>query len=127
PPGAAGNGVAGVALHGAAGPAAAVEPIPRGDAAALVGAERLFVFGVVEDRLDGLAVAAMRELWPVDHLGAGTGGVLQAQLSRVHADLFRQHVDRALDREGRDRRTRRAVGGGFRPVAHDVVADGVRV
>ena len=69
----------------------------------------------------------MGELGPVDHRGAGAGRVLAAQFQGVHADLFRQHVDDALDREGRDRRAGRAVGGRFRPVAHDVVADGMGV
>ena len=65
----------------------------------------------------------MRELWPVDHRGAGLGRVLEAEFDRVHADLLGAHVHDALDREGRDRRARRAVGGGFRPVADDVVTN----
>ena len=69
----------------------------------------------------------MRQLRPVDHRRARPGRVLAAQFERVHADLLGQHVDDALDREGRDRRPRRAIGGRFRPVADDVVADRVGV
>ena len=57
----------------------------------------------------------------------GLGGVLQPQLERVHADLLRQHVEHALDREGADRRARRAIGRDLRAVGHDVVADRARV
>src|SRR5439155_4585006 len=99
----------GVDLDAGARFAAAIEPVARRDPAPLVGAERLFVFGVIEARLERLDVAAMRQLWPVDHRRARSGGVLAAQFARIHADLFRQHVDDALDRKGGDRRAGGAI------------------
>ena len=107
--------------------AAAVEPIARGDAAPLVRAERCLIGRVVDQRLQGLGIAAVAELWPEDHRRAGPCGVFQPQLQRVHADLLCQNVERALDRKGRDRRARRPVGGRFRPVADDVVTNGMLV
>ena len=107
--------------------AAAVEPETGGDAAALVLAQRLLVIGVAHQRLDGLGIAVMAELRPIDHLGALARGVLQPQLERIDAELLREDVEHALHRERRDRRARRPVGRNLRPVADHVVADGARV
>ena len=42
---------------------------------------------------------------------------LMAQFQRIHADRLGAHVDHALDREGADRRARRAIRRRLRPVA----------
>ena len=76
---------------------------------------------MVDQRLDGLGIAVVAKLGAGQHLGPRLGGVLQPKFQRVHADLLRQHVERALDRESADRRTGRAIGRDLRAVAHHVV------
>ena len=69
-----------------------------------------------------LLVADHREDRAVRGLGALLGGILQAQLDRIHAELLGQLIHHALDREGADRRARRAVGRDLGAVGDDVEA-----
>src|SRR5207244_12879632 len=69
------------------------------DLAPLVLAQRRLPGGMVDQRIEGLDIAAMGELWPIDHRRADPGGVLAAQFERVHADLLRQHVEDARSEE----------------------------
>jgi hypothetical protein len=82
---------------------------------------------MVEHRLDGLAEALVAELAAVDQRVARMGGVLQAKLRRVHADLLGEDVERALHRKIGDGRARRPVGRDLRPVRHHVVAGRLQV
>ncbi len=83
---------------------------------------------MVDQRFQGLDIAGMGHLWPVDHRRPRPRRVFEAQLQRVDADLLGHDVERAFDRERRDRRARRAIGRRLWAVADDVVADraGVR-
>src|SRR6185312_13332375 len=63
----------------------------------------------------------------IGRLGALLGGVLQAELDRIHAELLRQHVERRFDGPRRDRRAGGAIGRDLGPVADDVEADDVHV
>src|SRR6266436_6008162 len=44
---------------------------PGGDAAPLIGPERRLVGRMIHQCLDGLDIAAMAELWAIDHRGTG--------------------------------------------------------
>ena len=74
-----------------------------------------------------LLVAHDRIDRPVHGLGALLGGVLQAQLERIHAELLGQLVEHALDGIGADRSAGRAIGRDLGAVGDDVVAQRVGV
>ncbi len=59
--------------------------------------------------------------------GAFARRVLDAEIDRCHAELMRQFLDHALDREIRHRRTRCTIGDGLWPVGDDVVTDGADI
>ena len=77
--------------------------------------------------LQRLLVAHDRIDRTVHRLGALLGGVLQAQLERIHPELLGELVEHALDGIGADRRAGRAVGRDLRAVGDDVEAHRVGV
>src|SRR5205807_4626283 len=103
--------------------AADVEPEARGDAAALIGAERDLHVRVVLGRFGRLLIADIGPGRPVRRLGAFLGGVDLAQAQRFDLQLLRQLVHAALDAVGRVRRAGGTVGRDLRAIRDDVVAD----
>src|SRR6185369_14089300 len=95
--------------------------------APLVLGQLRLVVRVLPRRLDRLNEADALVGRAVGRLGALFGGVLEAQLERVHADAPRELVDHALDRECGDRRAWRSIGSELRPIAHHIVADDAHV
>ena len=67
-------------------------------------------------------VADAREDRAVRGLGALLGGVLQAEVERIHLQRFGEFVEHAFDGVGADRRARRAIGRDLGAVGDDVVA-----
>ena len=117
------DGAVGVNGDGGGGLVAAVEPEAHGDAASAVrtldgGGE----VGVVDDGVLNLDAADGGEGHAVGHAVAFLGGVLEAEVHGLHADLLGELVDDALDGEGGLRGAGGAVGADLGLVDDDIVA-----
>ncbi len=109
-------------VAGGAGIGADVEPEAGGHAAGIAVLDRRAVVRRVLHGLERLDHADGVEGDTIGRLGARLGGVLQAQVDRIHVELLGQDVDRGLDGPRRDRGARRAIGRDLGPVAHDIEA-----
>src|SRR5262249_37138185 len=114
-------------VEGAGGLAAAVEPEPGGDAAALAGRHRRIVVVALLGSLKRLDEADAAEGLAVDRLIALGRRVLEPQIDRVHAELPGELVDHALAAEDDLRRARGAERIHLRAVRHDLVGRGLHV
>jgi hypothetical protein len=103
--------------------AAGVEPEARGDAAALILAERCLVVLRVLRSFDRLEIADARIDRAVRRLGALLGAVNPPELERVDLQRLGELVEHALDGMCADRCARCAIGSDLGPVRADVVAD----
>ncbi len=99
-----------------------VEPEPRGDAAALIGPERLFHVRMALGGFDGRGIADILPSRAVQRFDTVRGRVFLAQGQRIDAELVGELIEAALDPVGRVRCAGSAVGGDLRAIADDVVA-----
>src|SRR5207249_7872948 len=101
---------------------AGIVPVARRDAAALVWPEPHLEVLARLGSLQGLHIADVVPGRPVHGLGAVLGAIELAHSERVDAELARQLVDTALDRERADRRPGRTVGGHLWAITQNVIA-----